>query len=84
MPNILTRRALLPGRLARLGATPDLHHGLLADSLKRHVAPCPFDCSQKRFELEERRGFGIDNHWNRLYRNASRRGRRFDRRRVRL
>ncbi len=29
MPNILTRRALPAGRLARLGATLDLHHGLL-------------------------------------------------------
>jgi hypothetical protein len=29
-PGILGRRALPAGRLARLGATPDLHHGLLA------------------------------------------------------
>ena len=29
LPSILTRRALPAGRLARLGATPDLHHGLL-------------------------------------------------------
>ena len=31
-PGILGRRALLAGRLARLGATPDFHHGLLAIS----------------------------------------------------
>jgi hypothetical protein len=29
MLNILSRRALRTGRLARLGATPDFHHGLL-------------------------------------------------------
>ena len=29
-PGILSRRALPAGRLARLGATPDFHHGLLA------------------------------------------------------
>ena len=29
IPDILGRRALPAGRLARLGATPDLHHGLL-------------------------------------------------------
>src|SRR5262245_2063318 len=29
-PGILGRRALPSGRLARLGATPDFHHGLLA------------------------------------------------------
>jgi len=28
-PGILGRRALPAGRLARLGATPDFHHGLL-------------------------------------------------------
>ena len=28
-PGILSRRALPAGRLARLGATPDFHHGLL-------------------------------------------------------
>src|SRR5947207_9227059 len=32
-PGILSRRALPAGRLARLGATPDFHHGLLG--LKR-------------------------------------------------
>src|SRR3989442_13362892 len=30
IPDILSRRALPPGRLACLGATPDLHHGLLS------------------------------------------------------
>src|SRR2546422_9225938 len=30
-PGILGRRALPAGRLARLGATPDFHHGLLKD-----------------------------------------------------
>jgi hypothetical protein len=29
IPDILGRRALPPERLARLSATPDLHHGLL-------------------------------------------------------
>src|SRR4029077_17975283 len=29
-PGILGRRALPAGRLTRLGATPDFHHGLLA------------------------------------------------------
>src|SRR6266478_7891595 len=32
-PGILGRRALLAGRLARLGATPDFHHGLLTRGL---------------------------------------------------
>ena len=31
--DILGRLALSAGRLAALGATPDFHHGLLADSL---------------------------------------------------
>ncbi len=31
-PGILGRRALPAGRLARLGATPDFHHGLLEDN----------------------------------------------------
>ena len=30
IPDILARRALPAGRLTRLGATPDFHHGLLA------------------------------------------------------
>src|SRR6266700_2074074 len=34
-PGILTRRALPAGRLARLGATPDFHHGLLAPAKPR-------------------------------------------------
>jgi hypothetical protein len=34
-PSILGRRALPPGRLARLGATLDLHHGL--PGIDRHV-----------------------------------------------
>src|SRR5712691_3390694 len=32
-PGILGRRALPSGRLARLGATPDFHHGLLASKI---------------------------------------------------
>src|SRR5881396_2595032 len=32
IPDILGRRALSSGRLAGLGATPDFHHGLLADA----------------------------------------------------
>ena len=40
MPDILGRRALPAGRLARLGATRDLHHGLLVvcATLNGHVA----------------------------------------------
>src|SRR2546425_1097299 len=34
-PGILGRRALPAGRLARLGATPDFHHGLLKDRRTR-------------------------------------------------
>src|SRR5437867_3808748 len=37
-PGILSRRALPAGRLARLGATPDSHHGLLGVSLAILVA----------------------------------------------
>src|ERR1700675_1689991 len=35
-PGILGRRALPAGRLARLGATPDFHHGLLG-ACPRHM-----------------------------------------------
>src|SRR6266581_988691 len=35
---ILSRRALPAGRLARLGATPDFHHGLPGSSLKSQVS----------------------------------------------
>ena len=35
-PGILVRRALPAGRLPRLGATPDSHHGLLAYSTMNH------------------------------------------------
>src|SRR3954463_11066671 len=45
IPDILGRRALPPGRLPRLGATPDLHHGLLGeplgDFLRRSAASRP-------------------------------------------
>src|SRR5206468_12722208 len=34
-PGILSRRALPAGRLARLGATPDFHHGLLSGQTSR-------------------------------------------------
>src|SRR5437899_6620295 len=34
-PGILGRRALPAGRLARLGATPDFHHGLLSSPPRR-------------------------------------------------
>src|SRR5712691_4769270 len=37
---ILGRRALPAGRLARLGATPDLHHGLLAGAGLRTRPHC--------------------------------------------
>ena len=36
-PGILSRRALPAGRLARLGATPDLHHGLLTSAWSRRA-----------------------------------------------
>src|SRR5881396_4229411 len=36
-PGILGRRALPAGRLARLGATPDFHHGLLERAAKSAV-----------------------------------------------
>src|SRR6266852_4311300 len=35
IPDILGRRALPARRLARLGATPDFHHGLLGDQRAR-------------------------------------------------
>ena len=44
MPDILGRRALPAGRLARLGATPDFHHGLLAGLLA--AATLAAGCSQ--------------------------------------
>src|SRR6476469_2436915 len=34
-PGILGRRALPAGRLARLGATPDFHHGLLGNQRRK-------------------------------------------------
>src|SRR5256712_9399956 len=40
-PGILGRRALPAGRLARLGATPDFHHGLLTTSAKAAVVRRP-------------------------------------------
>ena len=36
-PGILGRRALPAGRLARLGATPDFHHGLLGRTVSKSV-----------------------------------------------
>jgi hypothetical protein len=36
---ILGRRALPPGRLAALGATPDFHHGLLAFGMRASAIP---------------------------------------------
>ena len=66
-----TARSLGTRRGTRRGTTGETVRPLmpspgiagLANSLKRHVAPGPPDCGQKRFELEERRGFGIDDHW---------------------
>src|SRR5438046_6589172 len=41
-PGVLGRRALPAGRLARLGATPDFHHGLLTrTNVLEFRAPCP-------------------------------------------
>jgi hypothetical protein len=37
IPDILGRRALPSGRLTRLGATPDFHHGLLGLYGHRHL-----------------------------------------------
>jgi glycosyltransferase involved in cell wall biosynthesis len=39
IPDILARRALPAGRLSRLGATPDFHHGLLAGDASRPPDP---------------------------------------------
>src|SRR5206468_2246050 len=51
---ILSRRALPAGRLARLGATPDFHHGLLASSRRgrsrrsRICASCFFGATTEK------------------------------------
>src|SRR5712691_5446635 len=39
-PGILGRRALPSGRLARLGATPDFHHGLLTAEIAEKGSLC--------------------------------------------
>jgi hypothetical protein len=39
-PGILRRRALRSGRLARLGATPDFHHGLLTAEIAEKGSLC--------------------------------------------
>ena len=38
---ILPRHALSPGRITRLGATRDFHHGLLGDGRRRKKRPGP-------------------------------------------
>src|SRR6266851_1835914 len=44
-PGILSRRALPAGRFARLGATPDFHHGLLTH-VRRFFGPLTPECSE--------------------------------------
>lgn len=41
MPNILGRHALSSGRLAGLGATRNVHHGLLDVPVKRQAGHAP-------------------------------------------
>src|SRR5437762_1918938 len=54
-PGILRPRALPSGRLARLGATPDFHHGLLSHldwpqerTGRIHERPCGADAERTR------------------------------------
>ena len=56
-PGILGRRALPAGRLARLGATPDFHHGLLARTLveKRFHGRRESRVGDEALTLEKRR-----------------------------
>src|SRR5947208_667765 len=61
-PGILGRRALPAGRLARLGATPDFHHGLLAlcdeKSSHRRVARLYKELHHAEPEISARGGDG--------------------------
>ena len=45
-PGILGRRALPAGRLARLGATPDFHHGLLDAAADARAKTVAFFCGE--------------------------------------
>src|SRR5262245_28588824 len=47
---ILGRRALLAGRLTRLGATPDFHHGLLAPGGDERLDDAP-DAIERETEV---------------------------------
>ena len=49
-PGILGRRALPAGRLARLGATPDFHHGLLAVIVVAALYPAPVSAANKEHQ----------------------------------
>src|SRR5438128_3340138 len=53
-PGILSRRALPAGRLARLGATPDFHHGLLGHqaATTTETWPCALREDRKSTELK--------------------------------
>src|SRR5436309_9743931 len=48
-PGMLGRRALPAGRLARLGATPDFHHGLLAVRAQSGTTTPAYDIYAVRF-----------------------------------
>src|SRR2546427_12909582 len=54
-PGILGRRALPAGRLARLGATPDFHHGLLRARSQGWKPPLVFQRSKSNHESTKAR-----------------------------
>ena len=51
LPGILGRRALPARRLARLGATPDLHHGLLTAAALTERPPQLVQVRAELFDL---------------------------------
>src|SRR5436309_724691 len=57
-PGILSRRALPAGRLARLGATPDVHHGLFRAftlPVERDISAAPYSWRGPRFRITRTR-----------------------------
>src|SRR5947208_6638294 len=57
-PGILSRRALPAGRLARLGATPDVHHGLFRAftlPVERDISAAPNSWRGPRFRITRTR-----------------------------
>src|SRR5437867_13296037 len=56
---MLGRRALPAGRIAALGATMDLHHGLLDYLMNIDKWPIPVSLSPNRTQLDPRKQFGI-------------------------